>query len=318
MTAFEAPRPVIIRSKLVLEVSSELVGNRAFPQAQAQVQLRPQGGQDWHYTIFGSDSPSGIHAVASGEAQIAIVNPGGPLTMAYLGKGAFKESVPVRAITIIPSRDWMGFAVKESTGITSLADVKAEKYPLKVSVRAQRDHSMHLYVDQVLAAYGYSLADVISWGGSVSYDTGLPVDPARIGKVQSGEVEAIFDESMTRFVAPAIESGLRILPLEEPIIQQMEAVGFRRATLTKAQFPSLPADVPTLDFSGWPVFTRADVPDDFVYTFCRALEARKDRIPTQLAPSLPLDSMCKDSPEGPLDVPLHPAAERFWKEVGYL
>src|ERR1051325_7526490 len=123
MAAFESPRPVIIRSKLVLEVASELAGNRGFPQAQARVQLRPQGGEAWDYTIFGSDSPSGIQAVASGEAQIAIVNPSGPLTMAYLGKGAFKEAVPVRAITVIPSRDWMGFAVRESTGITSLADV---------------------------------------------------------------------------------------------------------------------------------------------------------------------------------------------------
>ena len=33
---------------------------------------------------------------------------------------------------------------------------------------------------------------------------------------------------------------------------------------------------------------------------------------------LPVEKMCRDSPETPLDVPLHPAAERFWRERGYL
>ena len=33
---------------------------------------------------------------------------------------------------------------------------------------------------------------------------------------------------------------------------------------------------------------------------------------------LPLADMCRDSPQTPLDVPFHPAAERFWRERGYL
>ncbi len=28
--------------------------------------------------------------------------------------------------------------------------------------------------------------------------------------------------------------------------------------------------------------------------------------------------MCKDTVEGPMGIPLHPAAERFWREQGYL
>src|SRR5207248_922869 len=100
-------RPATIRSKLVLEVGAELAGLPGFSPQQARVQLRPQGGEAWTYTLFGSDSPGGVQAVAAGEADIAIVNPSGPLTMAYLGKGIFPQPVPVRAIGVIPSRDWM-------------------------------------------------------------------------------------------------------------------------------------------------------------------------------------------------------------------
>ena len=50
-----------------------------------------------------------------------------------------------------------------------------------------------------------------------------------------------------------------------------------------------------------------------------ALEARKDRLPPGTGEGpLPLDVMCKDTAEGPLGIPLHPAAERFWREQGYL
>ena len=28
--------------------------------------------------------------------------------------------------------------------------------------------------------------------------------------------------------------------------------------------------------------------------------------------------LCKDTLDGPLDVPLHPGAERYWREAGYL
>jgi len=48
------------------------------------------------------------------------------------------------------------------------------------------------------------------------------------------------------------------------------------------------------------------------------LEARKDRILWQGQGPLPLEHMCRDTPEGPLDLPLHPAAERFWRAQGYL
>jgi len=34
--------------------------------------------------------------------------------------------------------------------------------------------------------------------------------------------------------------------------------------------------------------------------------------------TLPLDSMCRETPAGPLNIPLHPAAERFWSDRGYL
>lgn len=318
MERFESCTPATTRSQIMLEVASELVRPRSYPYQQAMVRLRAQGAGPWTYTLFGSDTPEAIWQVARREVDIATINPATPLTLAYRGTGPFSEPVPVRVITVIPSLDWLGFAVKESTGIRSLADIKARRYPLRVSVRAQPDHSIHLFIDEVLKCYGFSLADIESWGGTISRDVGMPYGALRLAKVRSGEVEAVFDEALRQYVDPALEMGMRFLPLEPPVLDRLVAMGFRSSVITRAMFPRLPADIPTLDFSGWPVFTHADVPEEFIYDYCRALDARKASIRWQEPGPLPLERMCVDSKEGPLEVPLHPGAERYWREAGYL
>ena len=96
-------------------------------------------------------------------------------------------------------------------------------------------------------------------------------------------------------------------------------MGLPRVAITKDEFLTIPEeDVWTIDFSGSPVFTRADAADGIVTPFCAALEARKDRIPWYRKGPIPLDLMCKSTKEGPLPIPFHPAAERFWRDCGYL
>jgi hypothetical protein len=185
-------------------------------------------------------------------------------------------------------------------------------------MRGQTDHSLHMVVNEVLSAVGFSLADLMSWGGQVRYDAGLPNNPNRLGAAQRGEVDMIIDEAVRSWVNDAAGSGMRILPLDETTLTHLEGIGFRRALLPRERYPKLLADVPSLDFSGFTVYTHANVADAIVTSICAALEARKDIIAWQEPGPLPLERMCRDTPDGPLDIPLHPAAERFWRERGYL
>ncbi len=312
--------PARIRSLFLLEVASELMWMNEWPHRELRMTLREQGGQDWGPTFSGSDVPEVIAELAAGTVHVGFLNPAAVLTLALAGKGPFAEPVPVRAITVLQSYDQLVLAVAEGTGLTSLADVKRQRYPLRVSLRAQRNHAVHLVADEVLAAAGFSLDDIRSWGGEVRYDPGLPGgNPERLGAVERGEVDAVFDEASNQWTDQALDLGMRILPIDGPVLRTLEGLGFRRGTLAKALFPGLEADVQTLDFSGFMVYTHADVPDDVVRSVCAALEARKDRIhPDKGDPPLRLDLMCKDTPEGPIGIPLHPAAERFWGEQGYI
>jgi len=310
--------PATTRSRLMLEVASELVGEADWFQRQAKVSLREQGAAGWPLTMFAGDTPSAIDEVVEGRAQIAIVNPAEPLTLAYRGTGPFPEPLPVRVITVIPSEDQMAFAVTESSGIRSIEDIGARRFPLRMGMRAQRDHSSHWFVNQVFGAAGFSLDDVIAWGGEVQYLARIPQAPERIEAVRRGGVDAIFDEAVNRWLYPAIDAGMRLLPLSGSLLGKLEAMGFRRGIVAQKDYPKLPEDVLSLDFSGWPVFTQTDAPDELIADFCAALEKRKHTIPWQGPGPLPLERMCLDAPDTPLHVPFHPAAERFWRQRGYL
>jgi TRAP-type uncharacterized transport system substrate-binding protein len=304
---------------MMLEVASELVGTEGWEDKQVTIQMRPQGAPEWGFTLFASDAPNSIDAVASGEAQIAICNPGGILAMALKGAGPYKQPVPVRAITVFPQFDQMGLAVTKASGIRSLAEIRDRRYPLKVSLRGQRDHSVHLVADQILRVMGFSLADIENWGGQIRYDDGMPTEPSRLGAIERGEIDAIFDEALPVWAARALELEMRFLPIEEQYLVQLEAMGLPRNTITREEYPGLPEDIAAIDFSGWPVFTLDSTPDAAVRAFCAALEARKEHVPWFGGEGpMPLDRMVQNTREAPLTIPLHGAAERFWREQGYI
>jgi len=80
-TIIETPNRMLgrdtIRSRLVLEVASELVDQTNWKERQVRVSLRQQGADEWPITLFASDGPAAIDQVARGEVQLAIINPAG-------------------------------------------------------------------------------------------------------------------------------------------------------------------------------------------------------------------------------------------------
>jgi TRAP-type uncharacterized transport system substrate-binding protein len=310
--------PHTTRSRLMLEVASELVNRRDWPYLQARVSLREQGSGEWPVNLFASDSPAALHEVASGKVQFAIINPSMILKLAALGSSPFKEPIALRSIAVLPSCDQMLFAVKQETGLKSITDIRERRFPLKVFLRGQPDHSLHIIVNHLMAAAGFSFDDIVSWGGEVRYDAGMAYGPKRIGAVQRDEIHAIFDEGASTWGNMALELGMTFLSLDENLLQRLETAGLRRGLIKRKNFPKLADDVATLDFSGWPIYTHPDTSEALVTDFCRALKASKDRIPWAEEGPLPLDRMVQDSAEGHLEVPLHPAAERFWRECGYI
>ena len=263
-----------------------------------------------------------IKAVAEGRCSLAWVNPSVLLTMAYRGKGPFHKRLPLRTVAVFPSYDVMGFAVHESTGITSFAQIKKERFPLKLSTRlvtpsALRENSTMFTVAAVMRAAGFTFADLRKWGGKIHLAP-RPSDPARRASIENGTVNAIFDEGIKSWARTALENGFRFLPVEGTVLKTLVAMGYRPTLMTQSRFHGLLGDVSTIDFSGWPMIVRADMRDPVAYALCEAIEKRKEVIPTDNYKALEIAQLCANDEEAPYDVPLHPGAERFYRERGYL
>ena len=304
---------------MVLEIASELV-EHDWTLMQAKVLLKRQGRQSqWALSLFGSGTLEGLDAVTGREADLGIVNPSTLLTLAHRGAGPYASPQPLRLIAVIPSFDQFAFAVNSATGLTRFEDIAAKKYPLRISVRGIPDHGVNIMLNDIAHAAGFSLDDLRSWGGEVREEGWMPwPDGPKFKAVANGEIDAVFDEASDVWGDHALDIGMTMLPLAEATVQKLEAMGYRRAVLQKSAFAKLPGDVLTVDFSGWPIFVHAELPDERVAQICAALDARKHMIPWQGDGPLPVDRMCRDAPDTPIDVPFHPAAERFWRECGYI
>ena len=271
---------------------------------------------------FATGSMREIVAVAQGKISLAWVNPSVLLTMACRGKGPFRKRYPLRAVAVFPSHDVVAFAVHESTGITSLSQIKRERFPLKLSTRrvdplALRENSTVFTVAAVMGSAGFSFADIRKWGGEIHPVT-RPSDPLRRATIESGAVNAVFDEGIKSWGQTALDNGFHYLPMDGAVLKPLAAMGYRAVMMSKLGFRGMSEDVQTLDFSGWPMIVRADMPNDVAYALCEAIEKRKDFIPTDNYKPLNIAQLCANSDEAPYDVPLHPGAKRFYRERGYL
>jgi TRAP-type uncharacterized transport system substrate-binding protein len=309
--------PNLTRSQLVLEIASEMVASNGF--AQAKVTFAPQGGRGTPVSFLSASTVGSLDAVLRREADLAIINPVAPLALAFRGQPPYSAPQPVRAIGVMPSEDQFVFAVRPELGLTRFEEIAERRVPLRVSLRGQPDHSLHMMLDHVVQAAGFTLDDLTAWGGAARREGAVPFpNSPKFQALVRGEIDAIFDEASDVWVAAALDAGMTILPLGEATVTRLEAMGYRRAYLQRALFPKLHANILTLDFSGWAVFVHAEASDELVTQICAALDTRQDRIAWEGGGALPIARMCREAPDTPQDVPLHPAAARYWRERGYV
>jgi len=254
------------------------------------------------------------NAVAEGKLDLAAINPSAYLTMAYRGTGPFSSALPLRVIATMPTLVVMLFAVSPKTGLSSLSEIRDRKYPLQLSIRGNLAHGTRFVTDRVLAPLGFSLADIESWGGRLHYiDT--PNSPVRMEAIRDGGIDAVFDEGVKGWGVVAMQQGWRFLDLEPPCRSALETLGWAVCPV-RPLFPELTEEIMAPSFSGWPLFTRADLPDELGYGMVKAMHGAWDRLAFDSDEPVTLSGVSVSSDAAPRDVPLHPGAERYYREQG--
>jgi TRAP-type uncharacterized transport system substrate-binding protein len=267
--------------------------------------------------IGGNNSPA---VVGRKKYHFAFANPAALARMAFLGRGCYQKKFPLRAIGVFPTWDRLVFAVHKDTGIHSLEEIREKKYPLSVSTRrGGKSHTTLFAVDAVLKSCGFSLKEIEKWGGKI-LRAGNPSGAERAEHIKSGAANAVFDEGIKSWGELALRSGMTFLPIKEKVIKRMKAIGFSTASVTPREFSELDREITTLDFSGWLFFCHRDLPSSTACRIAEAIDLSHPRIPVDHLDrkGMTMREFCQGGDGGPLTIPLHPGAKKYYRERGYL
>jgi TRAP-type uncharacterized transport system substrate-binding protein len=308
------------RARMLWEIGLHIAGNPDAPYTGNRdmcITVGSGSGETFRpWLRMSTGSPILALAVVRGELDMAIVNPSGFLTQAYRGKGLFTEPLPVRVLATYPSWDRFVYLIHPRTGLTSLAQVKEKRYPLRLSIREDPTHSTRVLIDQTLELYGFGLSDIESWGGSFQLN-GPPGDKRRLQALKEGTIDAVFDEGLPLWFEEGLKSGMEPITLEEPVFQKLMEIGWRRVVIPAGRFPHLKEDHTCIDYSGWPLYTRASLPNEDAYKACEAINARSNEIYWESSYT-GIGQLGQDTEATPLDVPLHPGAVQWYREHGFI
>jgi TRAP-type uncharacterized transport system substrate-binding protein len=272
----------------------------------------------WRDSELGGTGPALL--VDKKKYDFGFGNPVGLSRMAYLGRGFYKKKIPLRAIGVFPTWDRLIFAVRKTTGIQSIADIKQQRYPLRISTRRKGKLQTTLYViEEVLKAHGLSLLEIEKWGGKVM-EAASPSSPERAVAIRSGTADAVFDEGVKSWGAAALDAGMQFLSVDDAVLHKMARLGFPSAMLTREHYPKMERDIRTVDFSGWTFFCHADLPSEIAYNMAKAVDLCYQQIPVDHFDKRPMTmrEFCCGGEAGQLNIPLHPGAKKYFRERGYL
>lgn len=262
--------------------------------------------------------------VSDGALTFGITTPSVSARMALEGTGPFERPYPgLRAIAAYPHVDYVVLSLDAGLGISSLEELVERKPPLRlVTGRRSADGTpdvLTFAIGEILEAYGASFAAIEEWGGRVVYG-----GPTHVGGLlmRDGEANALFHEAQMSPTWGEIAAArdVRILPIRDDVREHMlRTYGFERAEIPAGHPSGALAPTPTIDFSGWLLLCRDDLPADVAYAVARACDETRGGVEE--------DQRGRGEIEIPIDprylftrtaIPLHDGARAYAAEHGHL
>lgn len=241
-----------------------------------------------------------------------------PMTANWAWNGVYRYEKKIRNIRAIAGgldSYWVLGAVKADKGVNSWADMKAKKMGLRICTQSKGSLS-EFAARQVLGVYGISYQDLKGWGGDILMKGFKEMVPA----LKEGAIDG-FLMMATPFhptwTEAAISRPLKFLSMEDATLSQLGSkYGYTSSTVPAGMFKGLKMDVVTIGFPTC-LLVREDISPDVTYTLLKAIVQNREKIQAAYKSFKAFDPKTAWKPEKVGGVPLHPGAEKFYKERGW-
>jgi len=246
-----------------------------------------------------------------GDAQLG-------LTVSHLYNSAVRGDAPypgmnaknIRALAQVGTSDTCLFLVKKNLPINSIQEIKDKKYPIKLTTTGKAS-TPALGTLRILKEYGITEADIKSWGGSITYTA--YTDAAQL--ISDGHADGIIAPVVPAILELERMVPIKLLPMDEKMVDTLvKKYGYSKNKLVKGTNTWVLEDHWQI---GEPnvLIVRADVPDDIVYGITKLICEHPDMIRTWGSTHARFNPETAWKDVGGI---LHPGAERYYREKGYM
>lgn len=202
----------------------------------------------------------------------------------------------------------------KKTGIKSLDELVAKKYPVKIAVKAPGGFG-ELACKEILDSYGVSYDMIKSWGGSITHTS----SPQIVDLLRDGKADITIDHvggGQSSITELAMTTPVHFMPLSDAALKRMNEKGWDNIVMPKDTWKNQDQDIKTINSSL--VLLAADtLPEEVAYAITKKLCESKAELGQAYASMQVFDPSTAWEPLK-AGAPLHPGAERYYREMGYI
>jgi len=302
-----------------------------FPGTSMHLRAQAIGGAlrrdfpDWKLTVTsGTSAKENEVEYLKGKRDLFVTTTTWKADVTVMSKGTPDYVKRMDAMVVMPtSMKTHQFLVNANTGLNSVHDIRLKKFPLKVGTTTKGD-SNYYHNQIIFGAYGITIEEIEKWGGNIQ--PAADMTPST-NTFKMGKLDAVFKYAGVPIpqyleLSEIKPLKMKLLPLgEEPEVLKIvkEKLDLDRGVIKAGTYPFMDKDVTTLSFPEMLVASPR-VPEAVVYSIMKTLWEKKEYLFNSHAsfreaietPELLIKNLKT------YGRPVHPGAERFFKEKGWL
>lgn len=255
-----------------------------------------------------------MNLVSKGDAELGM---GFPITgkWAYNGEMAYdKKMTNLRGLVGGFDEYFVGIVATKKSKITNLEDVARKKMPIHLAT-VTKGTLGEFANRQIMEAVGAPYKTIESFGGKVTH-TSFGVITKMMVDGQADVFMQVVTAGHPAMTEIAITADVVFLGLSDEVVKKLSAFGWSPATLPAKTFHGQTTPVHTIGTSTSLIATDK-LPNDTAYAVTKALCENREALGKGHAGLKYFNPQVAWKPEN-LGLPLHPGAERYYKEKGWM
>ncbi|HEY8555509.1 MAG TPA: TAXI family TRAP transporter solute-binding subunit [Burkholderiales bacterium] len=275
-----------------LGVALTQIYGKALPDAKVSVQATKASAEN-------------LNLLQSGRGEIAFTL-GDALSDAWRGNKEAGFAQPLNKLRAIAGiyPNYIQIVAAADSGIKTLADLKGKRVSVGAPKSGTELNARAVFKAAGLSYDDFSRVEYLPFGESVELIKNRQLDVT----LQSAGLGV----ASLRDLATAI--NIVVVPIPADVVAKIGDPAYQPATIPANTYQGQTEAVPTAAVRNFLV-THSDVPDDVAYTMTKALFDNLDQLVAahKAAAAIKREEAAKNTP-----VPLHPGAERYYREAGLL